>query len=284
MSNRGRTRASKAKGCAGAAARSDNPAEEEDPPRRRSLRNRGSTDAANDTLVLDEAAAGSVVAPKRRRSQRSYVLAQIVDNNDESNRFDKSAKQSKAIAAKKPKDTQQARARSTKRSREEEPEVKQETKKSKRSTSAKGKKTEDKKPSKSARGRKRSTSRGSRAKAEKPPRKPCSEFLTETNYGMVRKPFDRSKFTLGIAPHDEAKKGDVNEVADYVTDIFQQLYHAEVRAFVDITINAVLMLILSHCVAFLSLILVGRIASSNVHGGSRGNHAGYESYPYRLVG
>jgi hypothetical protein len=42
-------------------------------------------------------------------------------------------------------------------------------------------------------------------------------------------PYDSSKFSLGIAPHDEAKKDDVLEVSNYATDIFQRLYFAEVR-------------------------------------------------------
>ena len=169
--------------------------------------------------MLDQATGNEL--PKRRRSLRSCVVNQRPDNNEES------AKQSKATA-KKPKATQQARGRSTKRSREDETEVKQEAKKPKRSSSsATGKKA--------GRDRKRSASRGSRKKQE-PPRKPCSEFLTDSSYGLVptTTPFDSSKFTLGIAPHDQEKKDDVNEVSDYATDIFQRLYHAEVSFFVDI--------------------------------------------------
>ena len=64
---------------------------------------------------------------------------------------------------------------------------------------------------------------------EEAPRKPCSEFLTESDYGLVREPFDGSKFTLGIAPHDEANKEEALEAPEYTTDIFQRLYHAEVR-------------------------------------------------------
>jgi cyclin B len=111
--------------------------------------------------------------------------------------------------------------RSTKRSREDETEKKQEAKKPKRSSSnAIG--------NKAGRDRERSAPRGSRKKQE-PPRKPCAEFLTDSSYSLVpaTTPFDSSKFTLGIAPHDQEKKDDVNEVSDYTTDIFQRLYHAE---------------------------------------------------------
>lgn len=232
VSNRGKAQSSKAKGRAGAAAsRNVNPAEEGAP--RRSSRNRGST-ATNDISVLDEATADDDdMAPKRRRSTRSCVLAQRV-NNDESNRSDESDTQAKpkAVAKKAKAKSTQARGRATKRPREEEEEdvaMKKEAKKAKRSSSSKGKKTTAKKSS-SKSSRKGSTSRGSRKKqSSEAPRKPCSEFLTQTNYELVREPFDSSKFTLGIAPHDQANKDDVNEVSNYTTDIFQRLYYAEVR-------------------------------------------------------
>ena len=43
-------------------------------------------------------------------------------------------------------------------------------------------------------------------------------------------PFDASKFTTGIATYDRASTGNVGEVPAYVTDIFQRLFDAEVRA------------------------------------------------------
>lgn len=43
-------------------------------------------------------------------------------------------------------------------------------------------------------------------------------------------PFDASKFTTGIATYDKASTGNVGEVPAYVTDIFQRLFDAEVRA------------------------------------------------------
>ena len=43
-------------------------------------------------------------------------------------------------------------------------------------------------------------------------------------------PFDASKFTSGIATYDKASEGNVGEVPAYVTDIFQRLFDAEVRA------------------------------------------------------
>jgi cyclin B len=56
----------------------------------------------------------------------------------------------------------------------------------------------------------------------------CVDFLQHTDYSLVREPFDGSKFTFGVAVHDEAKRHDVLEVSDYVTDIFQRLYYEEV--------------------------------------------------------
>lgn len=60
------------------------------------------------------------------------------------------------------------------------------------------------------------------------PRELCTDFIAETAYSMVRKPFDNTTFTLGLSIHDEKHKDNVLMVADYVTDMFQRLYHAEV--------------------------------------------------------
>ena len=285
VSNRGRTRSSKAKGRAGA-ARTENPAEE---TLRQSNRTTGST-ATNEISVLEEVPASGDKVPKRRRSLRSCVLAQTV-NNDEDDRSssEKSVTNSKSKATAKKakgKDTQ-ARGRSTKRRHEEEAEAERETKKQKRSTSKTGRAAADKKSSKSSRDRKRSTSRGSRkislrsSPSSSPPRKLCSAFLTETNYGLVRTPFDSSKFTLGIAPHDEAKKDDVLEVSDYATDIFQRLYFAEVRL-PGVIHNA---LVDSHLLTFsLCAIFADCCTSSAIHGRTSGDHTSNESHSYRLVG
>ena len=56
----------------------------------------------------------------------------------------------------------------------------------------------------------------------------CEDILEFTDYGLVRTPFDDSKYTHGIAPYDLDTRNDVQEVPDYVTDIFQRLYDAEV--------------------------------------------------------
>jgi len=61
------------------------------------------------------------------------------------------------------------------------------------------------------------------------PRVLCNDFVAETDYSMVCSPFDNTKYTFGIALHDEKHKGDVLMVADYVTDIFQRLTYAELE-------------------------------------------------------
>ena len=56
----------------------------------------------------------------------------------------------------------------------------------------------------------------------------CKDILAFTDHGLVRTPFDDSKYTPGISPYDLDTRDDVQEVSDYVTDIFQRLYDAEV--------------------------------------------------------
>jgi hypothetical protein len=79
--------------------------------------------------------------------------------------------------------------------------------------------------------------RSSRGRASKVKGKPqagtvhknlCNDILLHTDHGLVRTPFDDSKYTPGLSPHDLDTRDDVQEVSDYVTDIFQRLYDAEV--------------------------------------------------------
>lgn len=53
-------------------------------------------------------------------------------------------------------------------------------------------------------------------------------ILPLSEYKLQRLSFDGANHTLGFAPYDERRKTDVLEVANYVTDLFQHLYHAEV--------------------------------------------------------
>lgn len=182
--------------------------------------------AANETLVLEQVTSGNDKSPKRRRSSRSCVVAQRVKPDESVGSTSEKAdtKPKTQPSANKASQPVQDRGRSAKRRHEEPTKAEPKTKKPRRSTSTSRKApAASKKPSK-ARGRPTS-----RKRSPSGPRKPCSEFLTETNYGLARVPFDSSKFTLGIAPHDQAQKDDVLEVSNYVTDIFQRLYFAEVR-------------------------------------------------------
>lgn len=184
--------------------------------------------AANETLVLEQVTSVDDKAGKRRRSSRSCVVAQRVKPDESvvscSEKEDTEPKT--RPSANKASQPVQDRGRSAKRRHEEPTKMEPKTKKPRRSTS-----TSRKAPAASkhtSKARERSTSR---KRSSSGPRKPCTEFLTETNYGLVRVPFDSSKFTLGIAPHDQAQKNDVLEVSNYTTDIFQRLYFAEVRIF-----------------------------------------------------
>lgn len=41
--------------------------------------------------------------------------------------------------------------------------------------------------------------------------------------------FEPTKYTLGFSPYDNSIRGDVLQSPEYVSDIFQRLYHSEVR-------------------------------------------------------
>jgi hypothetical protein len=66
----------------------------------------------------------------------------------------------------------------------------------------------------------RSKSRGAQRK------EPSSD-----HYNLERPDFDPTSFTTGVAHHDVQSFGKVLEAPEYVADIFQRLYHAEVRPY-----------------------------------------------------
>ena len=71
----------------------------------------------------------------------------------------------------------------------------------------------------------------------------CTDLLIteDDDYCLLRKvegPFDPSKYTTGIAIYDKDYKENVDEVPDYVTDIFQRLFDAEVRIFLFVCLFA----------------------------------------------
>lgn len=57
----------------------------------------------------------------------------------------------------------------------------------------------------------------------------CSDFVDTTDYNMLRQPFDASKYTHGISEFDKPNEHKLLEVTGYATDIYQRLFHAEVR-------------------------------------------------------
>jgi hypothetical protein len=48
------------------------------------------------------------------------------------------------------------------------------------------------------------------------------------NFGLERSSFNGHNFTHGIAHYDASERTDPLLCKDYVTDMFQQIYHAEV--------------------------------------------------------
>ena len=80
----------------------------------------------------------------------------------------------------------------------------------------------------------------------------CIDLLVteEDDYCLLRKvegPFDPSKYTTGIAIYDKDYKENVDEVPDYVTDIFQRLFDAEVRDFLFVCFVCVYTFIFVPC-------------------------------------
>ncbi|KAL7576442.1 hypothetical protein ACA910_018242 [Epithemia clementina (nom. ined.)] len=64
-------------------------------------------------------------------------------------------------------------------------------------------------------------------KVKKPPQLPLVE--EKENHTLVMRPFEATKFTRTVAPHDVPYMGSLLETSEYVTDIYQRLYEAEAR-------------------------------------------------------
>lgn len=56
------------------------------------------------------------------------------------------------------------------------------------------------------------------------------DHVVPEDFGLERSSFDRHNFTHGIAHYDESERCNPLLCKDYVTDMFQQLYHAEVSS------------------------------------------------------
>lgn len=57
------------------------------------------------------------------------------------------------------------------------------------------------------------------------------------DFGLKRSSFKRDNFTYGIAYYDASERSNPLLCKDYVTDMFQQLYHAEVSRICDQTLQ-----------------------------------------------
>jgi len=82
---------------------------------------------------------------------------------------------------------------------------------------------------KRCRGRSRSKTSKQKRRVKSESRVLCSDFLVESNFTLVRYPFDSSKYTSGISDYDKNSQADTLEVSNYVTDIYQRLYYNELR-------------------------------------------------------
>jgi hypothetical protein len=52
--------------------------------------------------------------------------------------------------------------------------------------------------------------------------------IVPLDFRLQRESFDGANFTNGIAHYDAARRSDPQKVAEYITDLFQHLYKAEV--------------------------------------------------------
>jgi hypothetical protein len=74
----------------------------------------------------------------------------------------------------------------------------------------------------------RSRSRPKDASVKAAPKLLADEFMQEVNHNLVTLPFDSCRYTDGLSVYDTPNRNDVNEAPEYVTDIFQRLFNAEV--------------------------------------------------------
>mmetsp|Transcript_8043 Transcript_8043/g.11589 ORF Transcript_8043/g.11589 Transcript_8043/m.11589 type:complete len:498 (+) Transcript_8043:165-1658(+) len=160
-----------------------------------------------------------------RRSSRSCVTTQnISSEKNENESRGRSTKRSKDTVAEQPKTKRARRGRSSGESINSDSEAARGSIASRVRSRSAPRKRESKPPSTNSSKRSRS---GSTRRTRPQPRKLCSDFLSQTDFKMVREPFDSSKYTLGISPYDK----DVSEkplmIPEYATDLFQRLYDRE---------------------------------------------------------
>jgi hypothetical protein len=59
------------------------------------------------------------------------------------------------------------------------------------------------------------------------------EGLSQEHYNLALTNFEPTKYTSGFSPYDVSNRGDVLQSPEYVSDIFQRLFHSEVRFFLN---------------------------------------------------
>jgi hypothetical protein len=220
VSNNAASRASKAKKEPTPAV----PVAAEQQPRRRSRRlSKDAEEAINPAEEEEE-----TEHPVRKKSLRASTKAKTQSSLETADQKEQSQSSRPQRVARSNSNTSKAAAKRSRQVTEEEEEEVPTGKVARRSS--RGQVSKSSSTTTTAASSKKRPGRSHSNAAE--PKKPCSDFLPHTDYGLVRVPFDPSKYTAGISPHDLENVEDVAEVSNYVTDIYQRLYNQEVRGFV----------------------------------------------------
>ena len=73
----------------------------------------------------------------------------------------------------------------------------------------------------------------------------------EDNHGLQNENFYSEEFTQGISAYDKINRGKIEQVPNYVTNIYQRLYYAEVRTADPVGLACVgLLLLINLCSTF----------------------------------
>mmetsp|Transcript_21524 Transcript_21524/g.33180 ORF Transcript_21524/g.33180 Transcript_21524/m.33180 type:complete len:502 (+) Transcript_21524:228-1733(+) len=160
-----------------------------------------------------------------RRSSRSCVQAQrkSAEKTDDIGRG-RSAKRSKDTSVEQPKPKRVRRGKNSGDASDTDSKTEKNSIASRVRSRSAPKTRESKSPIRNISKRSRS---GSTRRTRPQPRSLGSDFLSQTDFKMVREPFDASKYTLGIAPHDQEDRQNPLMIPEYATDLFQRLYDRE---------------------------------------------------------
>ena len=79
----------------------------------------------------------------------------------------------------------------------------------------------------------------------------CLRTKKEDNHGLQNENFYSAEYTQEISAYDEINRGKIEQVPNYVTDIYQRLYYAEVRTADPVGLACVgLLLLINLCLTF----------------------------------